>query len=169
MGSQLPDQGLNPGPRALSSENSEPQPRDHRALPQTDNVDAHILQLIPSGSPALTLRDSPRGQMAALIPTGSRALTTGSRGLACKGRSQGLWTLTQSLAAEGRCGSPGPRLLLHPRPCPSPAPSPAGCELSCPGRDTFTIWTQKVVSTAVMVRPISRRMRNCSTMQSREW
>ena len=79
MGSQLPDQGLNPGPRALSSENSEPQPRDRRALPQTDNVDAHILQLIPSGSPALTLRDSPRGQMAALIPTGSRALMAGQQ------------------------------------------------------------------------------------------
>ena len=50
-----------------------------------------------------------------------------------------------------------------------PAPSLAGCDLSCPGRETFTIWTQKVVSTAVTVRPISRRMRNCSTMQSREW
>lgn len=79
MGSQLRDQGLSLGPWALGSESSEPQPWDRWGLPQTDNVDAHILQLIPSGSPALTLRDSPRGRMAALIPAGSRTLMAGSR------------------------------------------------------------------------------------------
>lgn len=103
----------------------------------------------------MTFRDSPRAQMAALIPAGSRAPTAGSRaegqrpprrgGRPARDASPGASDTDPEPPAEGFAAHlPVHGFFTTPAPVPSPAPSPAGCGPSCPGRDTFTIWTQKV-------------------------